>query len=62
MCDTSAYAVSAGDVEELVLESVDLIRPDGHVVYLKNIFGEELTFEGKIREISLSRHRIVLER
>ena len=61
MCDTGAY-VAAESGEELILESIDLVRPEGGTVYLKNIFGEERTFEGKIKEISLSRHRIILEK
>ncbi|HEB02592.1 MAG TPA: CooT family nickel-binding protein [Nitrospirae bacterium] len=61
MCDTSAF-VQATDGEELLLESVDLIRPEDGKVYLRSVFGEERTFEGSIKEISLSKHRIVLER
>ena len=59
MCDTSAFVV-AGEGEELVLESVDIIRPEGGSVYLKNIFGEEKVVEGRIKEISLSKHRVIL--
>ena len=59
MCDTSAF-VEAQDGEELLLESVDYIRPEGGTVLLRNIFGEEKTFQGSIKEISLSKHRVVL--
>ena len=59
MCDISAF-VQAMDGEELLLESVDYIRPEGDTVLLRNIFGEEKTFEGSIKEISLSKHRVVL--
>ncbi|MCK4910152.1 MAG: CooT family nickel-binding protein [Thermodesulfovibrionales bacterium] len=61
MCDTSAF-VLADDGEELLLESVDYIRPEGGKVYLRNIFGEERTVEARIKEISLAKHRVVLER
>jgi predicted RNA-binding protein len=61
MCDTSAF-IQADDGEELILESVDLIRPEGGSVYLKSIFGEERTVEGSIKEISLSAHRVVIGR
>jgi len=61
MCDTTAYArAESGD--ETVLENVDVIRPGDGVVYLRNLFGEELTFAGRIVEISLMKHRLVLER
>ncbi len=59
MCDLSAF-VQAIDGEELLLESVDYIRPEGDTVFLRNIFGEEKTYEGRIKEISLSGHRVVL--
>ncbi len=61
MCDTNAF-VQAEDGEELLLESVDYIRPEGDTVFLRNIFGEEKTFKGSIKEISLSKHRVVLGR
>lgn len=61
MCETNAFLVS-GSEEELLLDNVDIIRPEDGRVYLRNLFGEEKLIEGNIREISLSRHRIVLER
>ncbi len=61
MCETNVYVYGDGE-EELFLESVDTVRPEGGGLYLRNLFGEEKRFEGGIREISLSRHRIVLER
>ncbi len=61
MCETNAYVFNDGE-DELFLESVDTVRPEGGGLYLKSLFGEEKRFEGGIREISLSRHRIVLQR
>ena len=60
MCETNAYIVKDGR-EELYLESIDLVRPDGGRVLLKNLFGEQKTLEGTIKEISFSEHRVVLE-
>jgi predicted RNA-binding protein len=60
MCDTNAYVYKDGN-EELYLENVDLIRPEEQKVYLRSLFGEEKLFEGKIKEISLMKHKIVLE-
>ena len=59
MCDTNAYIDKNGN-EELYLENVNLIRPEDGRVYLKNLFGEEKTFEGTIKEISLNNHKIIL--
>lgn len=60
MCDTNAYVLRDGS-EELYLESVILIRPEDKMVYLKNLFGEEKRFLGKIKEISLKANKVLLE-
>ena len=60
MCEASAYLYKNGK-EELYLESVDILQPEGDQIYLKNLFGEQKTFRGKVREISLLKHKIVLE-
>jgi predicted RNA-binding protein len=60
MCEASAYIYKDGQ-EELYLDSVDILLPEGDKIYLKNLFGEQKTFEGRVREISLLRHRIILE-
>jgi len=61
MCDTTAYVLAAGE-EEMVMENVDLIRPEAGCVYLKNLFGEETMFKGSIKEVSLRTGRVILER
>lgn len=60
MCDTNAY-VKIGDSEELYLESVDILRPEDGRVFLKNLFGEQKVFDGRIKEISFLKGRIILE-
>jgi predicted RNA-binding protein len=61
MCETNAYVIKNGN-EELFLENVDLLRPVDGSIFLKNLFGEQKSFKGSIKEISLSRHKIVLEK
>ncbi|HSW62997.1 MAG TPA: CooT family nickel-binding protein [Dissulfurispiraceae bacterium] len=60
MCEANAYIYKDGK-EELYLESVDVLIPEGKTVFLKNLFGEQKTLRGSVKEISLLRHRIVLE-
>lgn len=60
MCEANAYIYRDGK-EDLYLENVDVLIPEGATVYLKNLFGEQKTFEGRVKEISLLRHRIILE-
>ncbi len=60
MCEANAYVYKDGK-EELYLENVDLLIPEGSKIYLRNLFGEQKTFQGHLKEISLLKHKIVLE-
>ena len=61
MCEANAYIYKDGK-EEIYLESVDIMRPEEGKIYLKNLFGEQKLFNGTIKEISLLKHKIVLEK
>jgi predicted RNA-binding protein len=60
MCDLKAY-VRNNDREELILESVNHIRTEGGEVVLRNLFGEEKRIRGEVREVSLTKNRVILE-
>lgn len=59
MCDLKAYVRSNGS-DELVLESVNLIRSEGGEVVLRNLFGEEKRVRGEVSEVSLTKNRVIL--
>ncbi len=60
MCESKVYlATETG--EELVLDDVTSIRPDGDGYTLVSLFGQQLHVRGRIREIDLLKHRVVLE-
>jgi len=61
MCETNAYVKEEGG-ETLYLDNVDIVRPEGGKVFLRSLFGEERVFEGVLKEISLKKNRILLER
>jgi predicted RNA-binding protein len=61
MCEANAYIYKDGK-EEMYLESVDIMRPEEGKIYLRNLFGEQKLFDGTIKEISLLKHKIVLEK
>jgi predicted RNA-binding protein len=61
MCEANAYIYENGK-EELYLENVDVMKPEEGKIFLKNLFGEQKVFEGEIKEISLLRHKIVLQK
>lgn len=60
MCEANAYVYKEGK-EAIYLESVDMLIPEDGKIFLKNLFGEQKTFVGRLREISLLRHKILLE-
>ncbi|GAW31984.1 MAG: CooT family nickel-binding protein [Bacillota bacterium] len=61
MCEANAY-LRQGEKEELLLERVDKIIPQGNELYLENIFGQRKTIKGRIVEMALVDHKIILER
>ncbi len=60
MCDIKAY-VRKNDREELLLESVNLIRQEKGEVVVRNLFGEEKKVRGEVREVSLAKNRLIVE-
>lgn len=60
MCEANAY-LAKEDKEELIMQSIDILRPEGDKLYIQNIFGEQRWFKGHIKEMNLVQHRIVLE-
>jgi len=61
MCEANAY-IFRGDKEELILESVDLIKPqDDGGFLLVDIFGSQKTIRGKLKEMNLVDHKIIFE-
>ncbi|TET95474.1 MAG: CooT family nickel-binding protein [Desulfobacteraceae bacterium] len=47
--------------EELIMESVDTLRPEKNGIYLQDIFGGQRTIKARIKEMNLVDHRILLE-
>ena len=60
MCETNAYLLKEGK-EELILEDVSILRPEGGELHLQNIFGEQKRIKARIKEMNLIDHRLVLE-
>lgn len=59
MCEANAYLEKDG-VEELILESVDIVEPEEEGCYrLVNIFGEQKIVRGRIKGMNLVDHRVV---
>jgi len=61
MCQSTAFALT-DDGEELLLEDVARVDVDGNTVRLQTLFGKPVCLPGRIVEIDLMKHRILLER
>jgi predicted RNA-binding protein len=60
MCEAAAYIIRNGQ-EELFLEDVDVIEPDGENLRLVNIFGEQKIIKASIVGLNLVNHKVILK-
>ncbi|MEJ2170362.1 MAG: CooT family nickel-binding protein [Desulfobacterales bacterium] len=61
MCEANAYILQ-DDQEKLVLESVDLVKPqDDDGFLLVDIFGTQKIVKGKLKQMNLVDHKIIFE-
>ncbi|MDZ7640853.1 MAG: CooT family nickel-binding protein [Desulfurivibrio sp.] len=60
MCEANAYFEEEEGRQELFMEAVDIIEPQGEDRYLLvDIFGDRKIVDGKIKLMNLVAHRIV---
>jgi predicted RNA-binding protein len=59
MCEAAAYIIRNGQ-EELFLEDVDVIEPDGDNLRLVSIFGEQKIIKAAIQSLNLVNHKVIL--
>ena len=59
MCEANVYVEKDGE-EELLLESVYCIEPEGDLWRLENIFGEQKLVRADFKVLALSEDKIVL--
>jgi len=59
MCEATAYLLKNGQ-EELILQDVDIIEPDGDSVRIVNIFGEQKVLKAEIHSLNLINHKVIL--
>ena len=61
MRQPNAYLEHDGQ-QQLIIEDVGLIRPEGGKILLISIFGEEELVDANIKMIDFLHHKIVLEK
>lgn len=60
MCEANAYIIRDGK-EELVMEAVDKIEPEGDRLRLVNVFGDQKFWRARIYALSLANHKVLLK-
>jgi predicted RNA-binding protein len=61
MCEANVYLIDRDGNEKLLLEAVDKVVPTDEGVFLENIFSQRKLVKGKIKEMALVEHRIIIE-
>ena len=61
MCEANAYTLKDTE-EELLMEAVDKIKPEGEGIMLISIFGEQQFVKGYIHSLSLIDHKIFIKK
>ncbi|MBW2052850.1 MAG: RNA-binding protein [Deltaproteobacteria bacterium] len=59
MCEADAYLIKGGK-KRVIMENVEIMRPEGEDIYFENIFGERLEIKARVKEMNLVDHRILL--
>lgn len=59
MCEAAAYILKNGK-EELIMDSVDIIEPEGDRLRLVSIFGEQKLIKAAIQSLNLVNHKVIL--
>lgn len=60
MCEANVFLIDRQGNEKLVLESVDKLVPANGTIEMENIFSQRKVVKGRIKEMALVDHRIVL--
>jgi predicted RNA-binding protein len=60
VCQSTVYLVKDGR-EEVVMEDVSVVKPQGEELLLVGMLGETKQIKAKIKELQLMDHRILLE-
>ncbi len=59
MCESNAYMLKDGK-EELVLEDVASVEPQGDLLLLRGVLGNPVEVKGKLHKIDLMAHKIII--
>ena len=61
MCELTVYLLE-DEREELIMEDVATITPDGERLVLTDLLGQQKIVEAKLKELKLLEHKVFLTR
>ena len=61
MCELAVFLLNEGE-EELVMEDVANITPDGDRLVLTDLLGQQKIVEARLKELKLLEHKVFLTR
>ena len=61
MCQSSVFFVKGDGQEELIMEDVSVIKPQGNQILMIGMLGERKEVSARIKELQLMEHRIIIE-
>ena len=60
MCESQVYLLTP-EGEKKIMDNVVYIKPENGKVYLEDLLGEQKIVDGKIKEMKLIAHKIIIE-
>lgn len=60
MCEANAFLLE-GDDQNLIMEAVDTVEPEGDGIRISNIFGEQKFLKAWIYSLSLVENKVFLK-
>lgn len=60
MCESQVYLLTL-DGEKKIMDNVVYIKPENGKVFLEDLLGEQKIVDGKIKEMKLIAHKIIIE-
>ncbi len=61
MCEANVY-YREGDELKKLMESAFIITKENDKIYLQNIFGDQEVVKGKLVEMDLIQHKVIIEK
>ena len=59
MCESNIYMRKDGE-EEKILEDVEILKPEGDIIFLANVYGVQKRVKARLVSINFAEHKVIL--